>query len=104
MSLDLLLPDKSSLFILKYLETVSFIKSADITFSLSYLNSFIIFSASSIVIELWVNEALATILLNTPSSSLIFESIFVAISDNIKSSITIFSSWAFFLNIAILVS
>ena len=60
------------------------------TFSLSYLNSFIIFSANSIVIGLWVNEALATILLNTPSNSLMFESIFVAISDNIESSIIIF--------------
>ena len=103
-SLDLLLPASSSLSILKYLATVSFIKSQEIIFSLSYLNSFIIFSANSIVIGLWVKDARATILLKTPSSSLIFESIFVAISDKIESSIIIFSSWAFFLNIANLVS
>ena len=99
-SFDLLLPDRSSLSILKYLLTVSFIKSQDITFSFWYLNSFIIFSANSIVIGVWVKDALATILLNTPSNSLIFESILVAILDNIESSIMIFSSWAFFLNIA----
>ena len=58
------------------------------------------FSANSILIGECINEALATILLNTPSNSLIFESIFVAILDNIKSSINIFSSRAFFLNIA----
>ena len=104
MSFDLLLPANSSLFMLKYFATVSFIKSLDITFSLSYLNSFIIFSANSIVIGVCVKEALATILLNTPSNSLIFESILVAISDKIESSIMIFSSWAFFLNIANLVS
>ena len=85
---------------LKYFAIVSFIKSLEITFSLSYLNSFIIFSASSIVIGLCVKEALATILLKTPSSSLMLESIFVAISDKIESSIIILSSWAFFLNIA----
>ena len=85
---------------LKYFATVSFIKSQDITFSLSYLNSFIIFSASSIVIGLCVREALATILFNTPSSSLMFESIFVAMSESIESSIIIFSSCDFFLNIA----
>ena len=48
MSFDLLFPAKSSLSMLKYFETVSFMKSQDITFSLSNLNSFIIFSASSI--------------------------------------------------------
>ena len=42
-SFDLFSPDNSSLSMLKYFETVSFIKSHDITFSLSYLNSFIIF-------------------------------------------------------------
>ena len=99
-SFDLLLLAKSSFSMLKYLETVSFMKSQDITFSLSYLNSFIIFSASSIVIELCVNEALATILLNTPSSSLMFESILFAMFESIKSSIIIFSSCAFFLSIA----
>ena len=77
---------------LKYFAIVSFIKSLEITFSLSYLNSFIIFSASSIVIGLCVKEALATILLKTPSSSLMLESIFVAISDKIESSIIILSS------------
>ena len=99
-SLDLLFPAKSSLLILKYFATVSLIKSDEITFSLSYLNSFMIFSANSIVIGLCVREALATILLNTPSNSLMFESILFAISERIKSSITIFSSCAFFLNIA----
>ena len=77
---------------LKYLATVSFIKSQDITFSLSYLNSFIIFSANSIVIGLCVRDALATILLKTPSNSLMFESILFAILDKIKSSIKTFSS------------
>ena len=77
---------------LKIFAIVSFIKSLEITFSLSYLNSFIIFSASSIVIGLCVKEALATILLKTPSSSLMLESIFVAISDKIESSIIILSS------------
>ena len=90
MSLDLLFPAKSSFSMLKYFETVSFIKSQEITFSLSYLNSFIIFSASSIVIELCVKEALATILLKTPSSSLIFESILFAMFERINSSIIIF--------------
>ena len=85
-SLDLLFPAKSSLLILKYLATVSFIKSQHITFSFSYLNSFIIFSANSIVIGLCVSDALATILLNTPSNSLIFESILFAILDKIVSS------------------
>ena len=99
-SFDLLFPDKSSLFILKYLATVSFIKSQEITFSFSYLNSFIIFSANSIVIGLCVSEALATILLNTPSNSLILESILLAIFERIKSSMITFSSWAFFLKIA----
>ena len=99
-SLDLLFPDKSFLSILKYFATVSLIKSQDITFSLSYLNSLIIFSANSIVIGLWIKDALATILLKTPSSSLILESILFAMSDKIKSSIKIFSSCAFFRNIA----
>ena len=85
-------PDKSSLAILKYLATVSFIKSQEITFSLSYLNSFIMFSANSIVIGLCVREALATILLNTPSNSLMFESILLAMFESIKSSIMTFSS------------
>ena len=85
---------------LKYLATVSLIKSQDITFSFSYLNSLIIFSESSIVIGLCVSEALATILLNTPSNSLIFESILFAIFESIISSIIIFSSPAFFLKIA----
>ena len=75
-------------------------KSLEITFSLSYLNSFIIFSANSIVIGLCISDALATILLNTPSNSLMFESIFVAMSDKIESSMMIFSSCAFFLSIA----
>ena len=99
-SLDLFSPDSSSLFMLKYFATVSFIKSQDITFSFSYLNSFIIFSASSIVIGLCVREALATILFKTPSNSLMFESILFAMSANIESSITIFSSCDFFLKIA----
>ena len=86
--------------ILKYLATVSLIKSQEITFSFSYLNSFIIFSANSMVIGLCVSEALATILLNTPSNSLIFESILFAILERIKSSIIMLSSWAFFLRIA----
>ena len=73
-----MLPAKSSLSMLKYFEIVSFMKSLEITFSLSYLNSFIIFSANSIVIGLCISDALATILLNTPSNSLMFESIFVA--------------------------
>ena len=47
-SFDLLLPAKSSLSMLKYLLTVSFIKSQDITFSFSYLNSFIIFIKSGL--------------------------------------------------------
>ena len=75
-------------------------KSLEITFSLSYLNSFIIFSANSIVIGLCISDALATILLKTPSNSLMFESIFVAMSDKIESSMMIFSSYAFFLSIA----
>ncbi len=50
------------------------------------------FSANSIVIGLCVNEALATILLKTPSNSLMLESILVAISDSIESSIIMFSS------------
>ena len=69
---------------LKYFATVSFIKSQEITFSFSYLNSFIIFSASSIVIGLCVNEALATILLKTPSNSLMLESILLEILERIK--------------------
>ena len=99
-SLDLLLPARSSLSMLKYFATVSLIKSWEITFSLSYLNSLIMFSANSIVIGLCVNEALATISLKTPSNSLMLESILVAISDSIESSIIMFSSWAFFLKIA----
>ena len=92
MSFDLFSLAKSFLFMLKYFATVSFMKSLDITFSLFNLNSFIISSACSIVIGLCVNAALATILLKTPSSSRMFESIFVAIFDNIASSIIIFSS------------
>ena len=82
-SLDLLSLAKSSLLTLKYLATVSFIKSADITFSLCCLNSFIVFSASSIEIGSLLREAIATILLNTPSNSLMFESILLAMFDNI---------------------
>ena len=83
MSIDLLFPDKSSLSILKYLATVSFIKSQDITFSFSYLNSLIVYSANSIVIGLWVKEAIATTLLNTPSNTLMFESILFAMLERI---------------------
>jgi len=100
MSFDLLSLAKSSLFTLKYFATVSLIKSAEITFSLCCLNSFIVFSANSIDIGSLLREAIATILLNTPSSSLIFESILLAMFDNIWSSTIMFSSWAFFLNIA----
>ena len=78
--------------------------SEDITFSFLEINSLITFSASSIVIGLCVREARATILLNTPSNSRIFESIFVAISAKISSSMIILSSRAFFLKIATLVS
>ena len=63
-----------------------------------------VFSANSIVIGLCINEALAIILLKTPSNSLIFDSIFVAIFAKILSSTAIFSSCAFFLKIANLVS
>ena len=86
--------------ILKYLETVSLIKSQEITFSFSYLNSLIMFSASSIVIGLCVKDALATILLKTPSSSLMLESILFAMFERIKSSMITPSSCAFFLKIA----
>ena len=82
-SLERLLPDNSSLLILKYLATVSLIKSQEITFSLSYLNSLIIFSASSMVMGLCVKEALATTLLNTPSNSRMLESILLAILERI---------------------
>ena len=78
--------------------------SEEMTFSFLNINSLITFSASSIVIGLCVRDARATILLNTPSNSRILESIFVAISAKILSSIIIFSSSAFFLNIATLVS
>ena len=103
-SLDLLFPAKSFLSILKYFETMSCINSDDITFSFLEINSLITFSASSIVIGICVKEALATILLNTPSSSLMLESIFVAMFAIIASSIMILSSWAFLRNIATLVS
>ena len=99
-SADLLFPDKSKGSILKYLPTVSLIKSLDITFSLSALKSFIIFSANSLVIGECTKDARATILLNTPSNSLIFESTLVAILDKISSSITMLASCAFFLKIA----
>ena len=92
MSFDLFSLAKSFLFMLKYFATVSLIKSLDITFSLFSLNSFIINSACSIVIGLCVNAALATILLKTPSSSRMFESIVAAMFDNIESSIMILSS------------
>ena len=101
---DLLSPAKSFLSILKYFDTTSCINSDEITFSFLDMNSFITFSASSIVIGLCVSDALATILLNTPSNSLMFESIFVAIFAIIASSIIIASSCAFFLSIATLVS
>ena len=104
MSFERFSPASSFLSILKYFATVSCINSEDITFSFLAINSFITFSASSIVIGLCVREALATILLNTPSNSRMFESIFVAMSANISSSIIIFSSKAFFLKIATLVS
>ena len=103
-SFDLLFPAKSFLSILKYFATTSWIKSEDITFSFLDMNSFITFSANSIVIGICVKEALATILLNTPSNSRIFESILAAISASISLSIIILSSWAFFLSIATLVS
>ena len=66
-SFERLLLDKSSLLILKYLATVSFTKSAESTFSFAALNSLIVFSANSIVIGVCVSEAVAMILLNTPS-------------------------------------
>ena len=103
-SFDLLSPANSFLSILKYFATVSWINSDDITFSFLEINSLITFSASSIVIGLCVREALATILLNTPSNSRMFESIFAAMFAKITSSIIIFSSNAFFLKIATLVS
>ena len=84
--------DKSSLLILKYLATVSFTKSAESTFSFAALNSLIVFSANSIVIGVCVSEAVAMILLNTPSNSLILESILFAMFDNILSSTIICSS------------
>ena len=71
---------------------MSCINSDDITFSFLEINSLITFSASSIVIGICVKEALATILLNTPSSSLMLESIFVAMFAIIASSIMILSS------------
>ena len=85
---------------LKYFATVSFIKSDEITFSLCCLNSLIVFSANSIEILSLFKEAIATILLNTPSNSLMFESILLAIFDKMWSSTIMFSSWAFFLKIA----
>ena len=99
-SFERLLLDKSSLLILKYLATVSLTKSDESTFSFAALNSFIVFSANSIVIGVCVSEAVAIILLNTPSNSLIFESILFAILDKIVSSTIIFYSCAFFLKIA----
>ena len=77
---------------MKYLATVSFTKSEERTFSLAALNSLMVFSANSIVIGVCVSEAVAMILLNTPSNSLIFESILLAIFANIESSTRIFSS------------
>ena len=99
-SFDLLSLAKSFLSTLKYLATVSLINSAEITFSLCCLNSFIVFSANSIEIGSLLSEAIATILLNTHSNYLIFESILFAIFERIWSSTIMFSSWAFFLKIA----
>ena len=62
--------------------------SEEITLSFLEINSFITFSASSIVIGLCVSDALATILLNTPSNSLILESILLAIFDKRNDLIT----------------
>ena len=91
-SFDFLALAKSSLLTLKYLATVSFIKSEEITFSLCCLNSFIVFSANYIEIGSLFKEAIATILLNTPSNSLMFESILLEIFERIWSSTIILSS------------
>ena len=86
-SFERLEPFKSLTVILKYFATVSWIKSYESTFSLFVTTSLIALSAISIVIGAWVKEDVAINLFKVPSNSLILESIFVAILDNMSSSI-----------------
>jgi len=105
MSLVLFFDLNSSGLMSKYLATASWIVVQFKTFALfADSMSFNASLASSTVISFSVSDEYAITLFKAPSSSLMFDAILSAMNTITSFGTVRFSSWAFFLSIAILVS